>query len=889
MERTKIKNFANEIGMPVNVLLEQLQAAGIHKNDPTEDLSEQDKSRLLHYLRESHGNHKVVLKRKETSVVRQVDASGKVRTIPVEVRKKRVLVRKETIATETGKAEKPVEEATPVLENAVAEKMPESVTPDVVADQPVEAAVTLDGQFEHEKEHLAEDSAESEEKKQPETKEKEIPEDQSPVVTEESKPLAQVEAAQEPQQAAAAEEILQEKASEEPQSQASIAEEEDLGEREENSGVSLEAEEISEPAQDDKLEEVLTLKDKKVAKATKKPERRKEREKPHVSSADRHKGKIAPQKTFKKEEKPEPKVMEIIIPETITVGQLAQKMAVKAAQLIKTLMGMGVMATINQVLDQETAMLVTHEMGFEAKAAKPADPEAYLEEHTSTSAAVLPRPPVVTVMGHVDHGKTSLLDYIRKTKVASGEAGGITQHIGAYHVKTAKGSITFLDTPGHEAFTAMRARGAKATDIVILVVAADDGVMPQTIEAIHHAKAANVPIVVAITKIDRPEADPDRVKQEVSNYGVIPEEWGGDTLFAEVSAKTGQGIDELLDLILLQAEMLELKAPKDTLAKGIIVEARLDRGRGPVATVLVQSGTLKVGDIVLVGSTYGRVRAMLNELGQRVEQALPSTPVEILGLSEVPKAGEELIALTDEKKAREIAFFRQGKYRDVRLAKQQAARLDNLFDKIKEGVQTLPLVIKADVQGSVEALADALKRLSTDEVKIDIVHSGVGAITESDVNLAIASSAVIIGFNTRPDSTARKLIESSGVDVRYYDIIYQVVDDVKAAMTGMLAPEEKEEIIGLAEIRQIFRVPKIGTVAGAMVRQGVLRRGAKARLLRDNVVIATTEIDSLKRFKDDVREVREGFECGFSLKNLNDLQEGDQVEAYEIKEVARTL
>ena len=889
MESTKIKNFANEIGMPVNVLLEQLQAAGIHKHDPAEDLSEQDKSRLLDYLRGAHGNHKVVLKRKETSVVRQVDASGKVRTIPVEVRKKRVLLRRETPAPlEEVKPEALLDEANLPVEESLETKTAEgSVGHDLVEGAPAKAAEALNDGVLDEKTAAIEETRQTEatvSQDQTESQQERVScADEEKALAPEESHLAEAVSNAESEKSvtlsSTAEPALQEDAAKSVSGDADIHEE---------SSANTEPESV-EPFQEDKLQEVIDLKNNKIAKPGKKPERRKDKETPHSFSASGGKGKATPKRALKKEEKSEPKLQEILIPETIAVGQLAQKMAIKAAQLIKALMGMGIMATINQVLDQETAMLVAQELGFAVKAAKPTDPEAYLEEQMDVEAPMISRAPVVTVMGHVDHGKTSLLDYIRKTKVASGEAGGITQHIGAYHVETPKGNIAFLDTPGHEAFTAMRARGAKATDIVILVVAADDGVMPQTIEAIHHAKAANVPIVVAINKIDKADADPERVKQELTNYGVIPEEWGGDALFAEVSAKTGQGIDDLLDTILLQAEMLELKAPKETLAKGIIVEARLDRGRGPVATVLVQSGTLKGGDVVLVGSTYGRVRAMFDELGHRLDKAPPSTPVEIIGLSEVPNAGEVLIALSDEKKAREIAFFRQGKYRDVRLAKQQAARLDNLFDQIKEGVQNLPLVIKADVQGSVEALADALKRLSTDEIKIEIVHSGVGAITESDVNLAIASSAVIIGFNTRPDSTARKLLESSDVDVRYYDIIYQVVDDIKAAMTGMLAPEEKEEILGLAEIRQIFKVPKVGTVAGAMVRQGILRRGAKVRLLRDNVVIATTELESLKRFKEDVREVREGFECGFSLKNTDDLREGDQIEAYEMKEVARTL
>jgi len=547
--------------------------------------------------------------------------------------------------------------------------------------------------------------------------------------------------------------------------------------------------------------------------------------------------------------------------------------------------------TINQVLDQDTAMIIVEEMGHKAHAAKLDDPEIDLGA-AAEDAPLMPRPPVVTVMGHVDHGKTSLLDKIRVAKVAAGEAGGITQHIGAYHVETPRGVITFLDTPGHEAFTAMRARGAKATDIVILVVAADDGVMPQTREAIHHAKAANVPLVVAINKIDKPEANPDRVKTELVSEEVVPEEYGGDSPFIGVSAKTGEGIDALLENVLLQAEVLELKAPKEAPAQGIVIEARLDKGRGPVATVLVQSGTLKRGDMLLAGQSYGRIRAMLDENGKSSNEAGPSIPVEIQGLSEVPDAGESFQVVADERKAREIALFRQGKFRDVKLAKQQAVKLENMMETMGEGVveaKILPIIIKADVQGSQEALAQSLQKLSTDEVKVQIVHAAVGGITETDVNLAIASKGVIIGFNARADAVARKLAESNGVDIRYHNIIYDAVDEVKAALSGMLTPDKKEEITGLVEIRQVFLVSKVGAIAGCMVLDGIVRRNSRVRLLRDNVVVWTGELDSLKRFKDDVKEVKGGFECGLSLKNNNDIQEGDQLEIFEVTEVARTL
>jgi len=566
-------------------------------------------------------------------------------------------------------------------------------------------------------------------------------------------------------------------------------------------------------------------------------------------------------------------------------------MSVKASEVIKHLMKLGQIVTINQPLDQETAMIVVEEMGHTAKVAALDDPEAFAaDEHTDTGAELVSRAPVVTVMGHVDHGKTSLLDYIRRTKVASGEAGGITQHIGAYHVDTPRGMVTFLDTPGHEAFTAMRARGAQATDIVILVVAADDGVMPQTKEAIKHAKAAGVPIVVAITKADKPDANLDRVKQELVTEEVLPEEYGGDSPFVGVSAKTGHGVDDLLEQVLLQAEVLELKAPVQTHAKGLVIEARLDKGRGLVATVLVQSGTLKVSDIVLAGQTYGRVRAMLDETGRAAKEAGPSIPVEIQGLTEVPQAGDEFMVLTDERRAREIATYRAGKFRNTKLAKQQAAKLENMFADISAGeVKTLPVIIKADVQGSQEALAASLLKLSTDEIKVQVVYAGVGGVSESDINLAIASKAVVIGFNVRADANARKHAEANDVDIHYYNIIYDAVDELKAAMSGMLAPERREEIIGTAEIRTVFVATKIGTIAGSYITSGMVTRNAHFRLLRENVVIYTGEIESLKRLKDDVKEVKEGFECGIKLRNYNDIKEGDQLEVFEIKEIARTL
>ncbi|GMR19575.1 MAG: translation initiation factor IF-2 [Gammaproteobacteria bacterium] len=589
-------------------------------------------------------------------------------------------------------------------------------------------------------------------------------------------------------------------------------------------------------------------------------------------------------------EKPtEPVIREVELPETITVAELAQRMSVKSAELIKIMMSMGSMVTINQIIDRDTATIVVEEMGHKAREAKPESPELDLVSGAPEAEGVT-RSPVVTVMGHVDHGKTSLLDYIRSSRVASGEAGGITQHIGAYHVETDQGNITFLDTPGHEAFTAMRARGAKATDIVILVVAADDGVKPQTIEAIQHARAAAAPLIVAINKIDKPEADLDRVRQELSSHEVISEEWGGSEIFINVSAKTGQGIDELLEAILLQSEVLELKAVMDGPAAGIVVEARLDKGRGPVSTVLVQRGTLKKGDIILAGQEYGRVRAMFDENGKSVKEAGPSTPVEIQGLSGVPAAGDEMVVVESERKARDVALYRQGEYKDVQSARQQAAKLSNMFDQMGEGeVETLNLLIKADVQGSVEALSESLQKLSTDEVRVNVVHSMVGGINESDANLAVASSAILIGFNVRADAGARRIIETHGVDLHYYSVIYDAVNEVKDALSGMLPPEVKEEIVGLAEVKDVFRSPKLGAIAGCQVAEGYVKRNLPIRVLRENVVIYEGELESLRRFKDDVNEVKAGTECGIGVKNYNDIKVGDQIEVYERVEVARSL
>jgi translation initiation factor IF-2 len=849
MAQTSVTQFAGELKVQPSVLLEQLKAAGVHKQQAEDTLSEQDKTRLLEYLRKVHGateaKSKITLTRKQSSEIKKSDSTGKSRTIQVEVKKKRVFVKRDAAA------EAPPE--VPVVE----EKPAPVVRPPAVDARQLELR---EQEQKRQAELMARQSEELREKQEREKKLAEVRET-------EEKRVQQAPAKPGAEQAPPTDGTLHKP-------------------------------KVDEAAKGDKKspkKKTTTIWKDETAK------RRTIKTRGDVGGASgwhtpkgaRHKPASLVESAQIFAAPTEPVVREVMVPETITVADLAHKMSVKAAAVIKTLIKLGSMVTINQVLDQETAMIVVEDMGHIAKAAKLDEPDTFLNEQPQAHEAVHElhsRAPVVTVMGHVDHGKTSLLDYIRRTRVASGEAGGITQHIGAYHVQTPRGMVTFLDTPGHEAFTAMRARGAKATDIVILVVAADDGVMPQTIEAIAHAKAANVPLVVAINKIDKPDANLDRVKQELVAQGVMPEEYGGESPFVPVSAKTGAGIDNLLEQVLLQAEVMELKASVETPAKGLVIEARLDKGKGPVATVLVQSGTLRRGDVLLAGSVFGRVRAMLDETGQPVDQAGPSIPVEIQGLSDVPLAGEEAVALGDERKAREIALFRQGKFRDVKLAKQHAAKLENMFEQMGEGgVKTLPLLIKADVQGSREALAHALSRLSNDEVKVSVVHSGVGAITESDVNLALASKSVIIGFNTRADVAARRLAESQGVDIRYYNIIYDAVDEIKAALSGMLAPEKKESVLGMVQIRQIYKISKVGTVAGCMVLEGLIKRGARVRLLRDNVVMHDGELDSLKRFKDDVREVKAGFECGLSLKNYNDIQEGDQLEAYEVLEVARTL
>ncbi|MBK6612825.1 translation initiation factor IF-2 [Ottowia sp.] len=949
MTNTTVAEFANELKRPTDALLEQLQAAGVAKQSASDALTDSDKQKLLSYLQASHGTasaarKKITLTKKSTSEIKQADATGKARTIQVEVRKKRTFIKRED---EVAPAPAPAE---------AAPEAPAPVAPIIDAAEQARREEEARRQAElmrRQAEEQAEKRRQREEQERlaaERAREAELAAAAAAAAAPAPVPEAMTEVPAAPAPIPVAEPPKAEQVKTEPvkaEAPVSAAEGEAARAREQDEKrrkALAEAEAIrammSAPRKvlvAKKPEEIKKPDDAKAgikgtlhkpaggtttaAAKTATPGANKEVKSAKLSSSwagdpakkkgiptrgdssggvgrnnwrggprgrrgerdrDDHAAAAAPA---------ENRVVEVHVPETITVAELAHKMSIKASEVIKQLMKLGQMVTINQPLDQDTAMIVVEELGHKAVVAALDDPEAFTEEEVQAQTAEsLPRAPVVTVMGHVDHGKTSLLDYIRRAKVASGEAGGITQHIGAYHVETPRGVVSFLDTPGHEAFTAMRARGAQATDIVILVVAADDGVMPQTKEAVKHAKAAGVPIVVAINKMDKPEANPERVKSELVAEQVVPEEFGGDSPFVPVSAKTGQGIDELLEQVLLQAEVLELRAPVEAAAKGLVIEASLDKGRGPVATVLVQSGTLKVGDVVLAGQTSGRVRAMLDENGRSTKSAGPSIPVEIQGLTEVPQAGDDFMVMVDERRAREIATYRAGKFRHTKLAKQQAAKLENMFADMAAGeVKQLPIIIKADVQGSQEALAASLLKLSTDEVKVQMVYTGVGGISESDVNLAIASKAIIIGFNTRADAGARKLAESNGVDIHYYSIIYDAVDELKVAMSGMLAPEKREEVIGTAEIRTVFVASKIGTVAGSYITSGSVNRSAHFRLLRDNVVIYTGEIDSIKRLKDDVREVKEGFECGIKLKNYNDIKEGDQLEFFEIKEIARTL
>ncbi len=958
MSNTTVAELANELKRPTELLLEQLQAAGVSKQSASDALTEQDKQRLLNHLQASHGTSsaarkKITLTKKSTSEIKQADASGRARTIQVEVRKKRTFVKREdepvSAVEAPAPAPEPVEAPAPVPTPAAA--APVSIIDDAERARREEGARRQSELLRRQEEEAAEKRRVREEQEQRQAAERvraaaEAAPQAEAAPAPSVEPVAPTPSTDQasPVEAPAAEAAIPEAAPAAPLTAAAPAvTAEDEAERAREQEASrrkalAEAEAIR--AMMSAPRKVLVAKKPDESKSaqtaakgaaqkpaagaavkTGAPGAQKEVKSAKLSSSwagDPAKKKGIPTRgdssggvgrnnwrggpRGRRGERDrddrqvaaapaEHRAIEVHVPETITVAELAHKMSIKASEVIKALMKMGQMVTINQPLDQDTAMIVVEEMGHTAVVAALDDPEAFTEEEVQAQAAdALPRPPVVTVMGHVDHGKTSLLDYIRRAKVASGEAGGITQHIGAYHVETPRGVVSFLDTPGHEAFTAMRARGAQATDIVVLVVAADDGVMPQTKEAVKHAKAAGVPIVVAVNKIDKPEANPDRVKQELVAEEVVPEEYGGESPFVSVSAKTGQGIDDLLEQVLLQAEVLELKAPIDAAAKGIVIEASLDKGRGPVATVLVQSGTLRVGDVVLAGQTSGRVRAMLDENGKPTKEAGPSIPVEIQGLTEVPQAGDDFMVMADERRAREIATYRAGKFRNTKLAKQQAAKLENMFSDMTAGeVKMLPIVLKADVQGSQEALAASLLKLSTDEVKVQMVYTGVGGISESDINLAIASKAIVIGFNVRADSGARKLAEGNDVDIKYYSIIYDAVDELKTAMSGMLSPEKREEIIGHAEIRTVFVATKIGTIAGSYVLDGVVQRNAHFRLLRDNTVIYTGEIESVKRMKDDVKEVKEGFECGIKLRNYNDIREGDQLEIFEIKEIARTL
>ena len=995
-----VKQFAEELSIDPAKLLDQLSAAGVTKKSIRDELTEDDKGLLLAHLKRMHGKdsqQKLTLTRRETSQIKTKSGSA---AVQVEVRKKRVVVRREPEPPTVSVPEEEPKKGGPVGEPVVEPQPDEPKVPEKTSNQKKtksgsskvqahvaesEVSPSVDGQEDGKETeaHIEQTDVEKPAKKTKgsttkratkSTKKDEAADVDPTIVEVSSSSAADVSSDKEstPRKSSSTttkRATKKNKADEEhkadvadvtptkdPSGRTSILSEEELGLRraeEERQRVFREHQEalLREKQERESRRSAAKQRKLEVTSTTEKPSagvaatpsqtlslssHRGEPDASNKKAEDSGDGKRGEKKGSKKSgdkdrtrqqdvrrtsgrssgrnrddgsggkktgkqrqaaasahafQVPiEPIVREVFVPETITVADLAHKMAVKAAELIKILMKMGMMVTINQVLDQETAMIVVEEMGHVAKAAESNDPESFLDQNENHQVTLSARPPVVTVMGHVDHGKTSLLDYIRRTKVVSGEAGGITQHIGAYHVDTEKGGITFLDTPGHEAFTAMRARGAKATDIVVLVVAADDGVMPQTIEAIHHAQAAGVPIVVAVNKTDKADANPERIRQELSQHEVVPEAWGGDIMFVDVSAKTGQGVDQLLESILLQAEVMELKAATLTLAKGVVVESRLDKGRGAVVTLLVQSGTLRRGDILLSGSAFGRIKAMSDEHGCPIQEAGPSTPVEVLGLSDVPAAGEDAIVLLDERKAREIALFRQGKFRDLRLAKQQTAKLENMFSHMTDGeVKTFAVIVKSDVQGSHEALNHSLQKLSTDEVRVHVLHAGVGGITESDVNLAIASQAVIIGFNTRVDAQARKLADQNGVQIRYYNIIYEVVDDIKAALSGMLSPERKEHILGYVEVRQVFHVSKIGAVAGCMVKDGLVKRSASVRLLRDHVVIHTGELESLKRFKDDVKEVKSGYECGLVLKNFNDIQEGDQLEAFEVIEVARKL
>lgn len=869
MAEVSIEKLANDIGTSVERLVQQFKESGVEKT-PTDNVTEEEKQKLLDHLSKQHGGagaqapKKMTLQRKTTSTI----SLGKSRAVKVEVRKKRTYVKRSDIEEKRlaeEEAQRNAEEAR--IKRESEEKAQEEAKKAALEKQrKAEEARKVQ---EAERQARAEKAKkEAEERKASESK-----------LTDEEKKALEESRLEEERIRKQQEEEVQRKLEEEAKKAADEArklaqenerrwkEEEEQRKKEEAKEVHLHSNRYAQEAEDEEDMQV---------------ERGSRRRKKSKRNAGEHL-----KQSFTKPVTPVEKIVKL--GETITVAELASRMAIKSKEVIKTMMKMGEMATINQVLDQETAVLVIEEMGHKYELVNDNALEDELVANNSDGEKVS-RAPVVTIMGHVDHGKTSLLDYIRRAKVADGEAGGITQHIGAYSVETDTGRIAFLDTPGHAAFTAMRARGATATDIVILVVAADDGVMPQTKEAVQHAKAAGVPLIVAVNKMDKEAADPDRVKTELSQLEVISEEWGGDHQFVHVSAKTGLGIDELLEAINLQAEVLDLKAVSAGPARGIVIESRLDKGRGPVASVLVQEGLLQPGDILLCGEEYGRVRAMRDETGADIKVAGPSTPVEVLGLSGVPIAGEDALVVADERKAREVAAKRHTKQRELKLAKQQKAKLENMFANMESGdVSDLNIVLKADVQGSIEAIAESLIKLSTDEVKVNIIGSGVGGITETDASLAAASSAIIVGFNVRADATARKMVEAEEIDLRYYSIIYELIDEVKSAMSGMLAPEFKQEIIGLAEVRDVFKSPKIGAIAGCMVTEGVIKRSNPIRVLRDNVVIYEGELESLRRFKDDVQDVKKGIECGIGVKNYNDVKVGDQIEVFEIVEVQREI
>ncbi|WP_312777065.1 translation initiation factor IF-2 [Pseudescherichia sp.] len=903
MTDVTVKTLAAEIQTSVDRLVQQFADAGIRKS-AEDSVTAQEKQTLLAHLNREHGSgpDKLTLQRKTRSTLSIQGTGGKSKSVQIEVRKKRTFVKRdpqeaERLAAEEEAKREAEEKATREAEEAAKREAEDKAKRDAQEKAKREA-----------EEKAKRDTADTAKRDAAETsKVSNQPSDEMTKAAQAEKARREAEAQELKRKA---EEEARRKLEEEARRVAEEARR--MAEENERNGViePVETEDTSDyhvttsqharQAEDENDREVEGGRS-RTRTATKAARPQKKGNKHAESKADREEARAAGRggKGGKRKgsslqqgfQKPAQAVnRDVVIGETITVGELANKMAVKGSQVIKAMMKLGAMATINQVIDQETAQLVAEEMGHKVILRRENELEEAVMSDRDTGAAAEPRAPVVTIMGHVDHGKTSLLDYIRSTKVASGEAGGITQHIGAYHVETDNGMITFLDTPGHAAFTSMRARGAQATDIVVLVVAADDGVMPQTIEAIQHAKAAQVPLVVAVNKIDKPEADMDRVKNELSQYGVMPEEWGGESQFIPVSAKAGTGIDDLLNAILLQAEVLELKAVRKGMASGAVIESFLDKGRGPVATVLVREGTLNKGDIVLCGFEYGRVRAMRNELGQEVLEAGPSIPVEILGLSGVPAAGDEVTVVRDEKKAREVALYRQGKFREVKLARQQKSKLENMFANMTEGeVHEVNVVLKADVQGSVEAISDSLLKLSTDEVKVKIIGSGVGGITETDATLAAASNAILVGFNVRADASARKVIDAESLDLRYYSVIYHLIDEVKAAMSGMLSPELKQQIIGLAEVRDVFKSPKFGAIAGCMVTEGTIKRHNPIRVLRDNVVIYEGELESLRRFKDDVNEVRNGMECGIGVKNYNDVRVGDMIEVFEIIEIKRSI